>query len=389
MSELAERVRRACDHVRPVTIEEIRTTATRRRHRHRHRRRAAFAGMCSVLIFAVSGFAVSRGSAGTTVTVVPPAGSSSVAPLADTKLTPPGWSPVALGNVQISVPSGWLIEGPSFVCGFGEQGMVFINHAPALPTHMGCSLAPNVIEMGDATTVPLSDPQRSELNSIPVTEGAIHSGSTVTDVVRALGMEVDARGPLASSVIATLTHSPLSVVLASNVETVPAGWRTVNFGGLSFSTPADWQIRQTNLWAGCPDNNEANILVLSMAQEAPTASCPAPVDTAGSLAGSPGMVVGSGPVIGDSTPADVTCMSRNSLRICVERQTPMAGVVEVGLKLNLFTAQIAVPGQSALDQIEIGLTGTGITPLEIFDSLRADSTTPAPPLGPPPRPRRQ
>jgi hypothetical protein len=54
----------------------------------------------------------------------------------------------------------------------------------------------------------------------------------------------------------------------------------------------------------------------------------------------------------------------------VDPPPPPGGGLDPGHELNLLTAQLRVPGQTAIDQIEIGLTGTGITPLEIFDSMK-------------------
>jgi hypothetical protein len=46
------------------------------------------------------------------------------------------------------------------------------------------------------------------------------------------------------------------------------------------------------------------------------------------------------------------------------------GGFAAGHEVNLLTAQVTVPNHVTVDQIEIGLTGTGVTPLEIFDSMR-------------------
>jgi hypothetical protein len=42
-----------------------------------------------------------------------------VTQLADTALTPGGWSPPGLGTIQISVPSGWFVEDRGTICGGG------------------------------------------------------------------------------------------------------------------------------------------------------------------------------------------------------------------------------------------------------------------------------
>jgi hypothetical protein len=49
---------------------------------------------------------------------------------------------------------------------------------------------------------------------------------------------------------------------------------------------------------------------------------------------------------------------------------PSSGGFSPGHELNLLTAQVTVPHQAALDQVEIGLTGSGVLPLDVFDSIR-------------------
>ena len=293
-----------------------------------------------------------------------------VAPLPVTSLTPQGWSPVSLGDVQISVPSDWFIEDPEWICGGGVQGMVFINQTPTPPPGgMGCSLPPNVIEMSTAPSTAPSNSHRFVINSIPTAEGSMRSGSTSIEVVRALGMDVEASGPLAEQVMATLTHSPLSVVLNSSADSVPPSWQHVVFGGIRFAVPGDWTRRGTS-GGDCPGNIEANVLVLSTAQSLSASSCGGPPpETAVYLAANPGMELGSGPSI-QAAPPHATCLTRQGLRICVDPPPSPGGGFVPGQELNLLTAQVKVAGRSALDQIEIGLTGTGVTPLQILDSIR-------------------
>ncbi len=295
--------------------------------------------------------------------------SGHVAPLPNTSLTPQGWSPVSLGAIQISVPSDWFVEDPGFVCGGDVQGMVFVNLTPKLSPIAGC-IAPNVIEMGTASSraLTLATFHQTVINSIQVSEGTIGSGSSATRVVRALGIEIQAQGPLATQILATITHSPLSVVLRSSVNSVPADWRRVAFGGLRFSVPRSWTIREWTSWGGCPGNIESSVLVLSTAQTFSAPGCSGGPQTAGYLQGASGMVVGSGPVI-QPAPSDANCITRNTLRICIDPPPPPIGGIVPGHELSLLTAQVSVPAQRTVDQIEIGLTGTGIQPLQIFDSI--------------------
>jgi hypothetical protein len=289
--------------------------------------------------------------------------------LPDTALTPKGWSPLGLGAVQISVPSGWFIEDGGSICGEGVSE-VFIDQTPySSPTGIGCPLPNNVVELSTAATTPLAHSHRGTINSIPVTETKRSSGSTTTVIVRAIGMQLRAQGPLAARVVATLTHSPYSVVLGSSVSSVPAGWQHVVFGGMRFSVPGKWTMSRSTAWGGCPYNIEAGVLALSTAQVLSAPGCPSPPETAASLAAQPGMVLDAGPLVSHA-PADATCLRRNGLRICIDPAPPPVGGSAPGHEVNLLTAQVTVPNQVTVDQIEIGLTGIGVTPLEIFDSMR-------------------
>lgn len=292
-----------------------------------------------------------------------------VAPLPEAALTPTGWSPISLGAIQISVPSDWFIEDPGYTCGGTADGMVFINQTPTPPQNAGCPLTANVIELSTTRSVSLPDSNQKVINSIRVLERRQPGADSSAVTLLALGTEVYAQGPDAAQVIKTLTHSPLSVVLHSTVRSTPQGWRHVVFGGIRFAVPAQWDVHRESEWGGCPGNISPQILVLSTARSFFAPSCPAPPMTAGYLAVSQGMVLGSGPQVGP-VPRNASCLTRSTLRICIDPPpSPIGGFVP-GHQLNLLTAQVHVPGQLSTDQIEIGLEGTGMTPLRIFDSMR-------------------
>lgn len=291
------------------------------------------------------------------------------APLADTSATPKGWSPVAFESVQISVPSSWLIEDPGYSCGGGVSGMVFIAEAPHLPSSMGCSRPANIVTVASAGRSPVPHARSSVLNGVHVRIGWTRTGSTVTYAERGLGMDVTASGPLARTVLQTITHSPLSVVLGSVITGMPAGWRSVTFGGLRFSVPSTWRITRDSWWGGCPYDIAASVLRLSTAQSLSTPGCPPPPTTAGYEAAVPGMVVGAGPQATDYGVPDTRCVQRDALRICID-PPPLRGGLTPGRQLGLLTAEVFLPDQRRPDQVEIGLAGSGIAPLRILDSLR-------------------
>ena len=301
----------------------------------------------------------------------PAAESTHLTKLPDTALTPKGWSPLSLGAIQISVPSAWVSTDPGgIICGFGSS-YIFIDQTPYSPDSTPKCAAPiNVVELSSAAGAPLPHSRQVTLNSLRVAESKTSPGfSPVTETVRALGMQLIVKGPLAADVVKTLTRSPLSVVLGSSVNSVPSGWQHVAFGGIRFAVPRQWAINRSTSWGGCPSNIEADALVLSTARSELDPSCLSVPGTAGGLTAQPGMVLASGPLVSHA-PADATCLKRNGLRICVDPPPSPTEGEESGIELNLLTAQISVPNQSAVDQIEIGLTGTGVTPLQIFDSMQ-------------------
>jgi len=292
-----------------------------------------------------------------------------IAPLADTSLTPPGSSPLSLDSVQVSVPSSWFVEDPGYTCGDVQQGMVFINEPPGLPNDNGCKLPANVVELSTAPAKLPPGYHQTVINSVPAFERSTGSGRTLTETVRAVGTQVMAKGPLAPRVVATLTHSPLSVVLGSAVGSAPTGWRHVDFGGLSFSVPRQWAVQRVDWWGGCPFNIASGTLLLSTARYLSAPGCPLVPGTAGYLAGRPGMVLFAGPEV-PAAPADAKCLAHNHLRICIDPPPPSTGGFSPGHELNLLTAQVRVPHRATPDQVEIGLTGSGVLPLDVFDSIR-------------------
>ena len=345
------------------------------RARQRHRVRARL-GLATAAFLAASGgvigFIATSSSHNTVVHVgsaVSPSESNHVAPGPDVTLTPSGWSPLALGNVQISVPSSWFVEDPGIVCGGGAQGMVFIDEQPTVGGATDCALTPNVVSVAPSTSAGIPHAQTGVLNSIPVISGWSQTGSTKTVIVRALGYDVTASGPLADQVTRTLTYSPLSFVLNSDLTSTPSDWQPVTFGGMGFSVPAAWTVHRYSWWGGCPGNLPANTLELSTAQAISAPGCPPPLSTAGYDAGVPALIVGSGPAV--TADPGARCIDRNGLHICIDAPPDPTGGYEPGHGLNILTAQVSIPGQATLDQIEIGLSGDGSTALAIFDSLRA------------------
>ena len=249
--------------------------------------------------------------------------------------------------------------------------MVFINQSPSSPPNgAGCPLSHNVVELSTPMPGPLPESFRSSINSIPVFRRDVQSATDDYEVtVRALGIQVDARGPLDEEVVKTLTHSPLSVVLHSSSQSVPKDWRQVVFGGVRFRVPPGWSTHRETFWGGCPGNIAAG-LELSTAETLSNPGCPGPIQTAGYLAADQGMVLGSGPQVESVVPPRATCTSRHRLRICIDPPPTPDDGSSPGHQLNLLTAQVSVPRRASRDQLELGLSGSGVTQMRIFDSLR-------------------
>lgn len=301
------------------------------------------------------------------------------APLADPAATPKGWSPVQLGSIEVSVPSPWRLAYPGLSCGTNPRGQVFLQQHRTTAAGAKCTAA-EVVTIGSAPHQPLSDPQHLVVNGIPATRGQLRAPAGTVLAERALGMQVDARGPLASRVLGTLTHSPRSVVLHSTVTSAPPGWQRLRFGGLRFAVPRSWTLTREPGWPGCPSNIGAHLVALQRADSYAAGSCGGAFpSTAGEDAPRPGLVVAAGPAL-TAAPADATCLQRSTLRICVD-PPPSGGGQAPGHEPGLLTAQVTVAGRPHPDQVEIGLHGTGLQALEIFGSIAPSAPTSGSPTG--------
>ena len=341
----------------------------------RRRRKAAAAAVSAVVLVAALvgvGLPLLLNSSGRPAGPPTVGGPRKLAPLAEVSATPRGWSPVAYRGGQISVPSNWFVEiPPGITCGQHDPGRVFIAESARVPAEMGCGDADNVITIRAAAATAIPHAHTETINGVTVELGwSVHDDQT-TYLERGLGLDIGASGPLAHDVLATITHSPLSVVLNSSDLAAPATWRRVTFGGLQFAVPPQWRTEHVSWWGGCPSNLARDVLVLSTAQTLSTPGCPAPLSTAGYSAGMPGMVVGAGPQIHDGHLRGETCRTTNGVRICIDPSPLRAGYPQ-GRGLQILSASVYLPGQQQPDQIEIGLNGSGLTPAQIFDSIKPE-----------------
>lgn len=291
--------------------------------------------------------------------------------LANEGVAPAGWAPVPLTGVQVSVPAFWEVEPRGqAVCG-QFKGAVLLGMGLHLRP-LGCTQpfhVDNVVALhaGGAPAPP--NGKQVFIHGLRVTLASNYR--TGTEMAWVTGMIIAARGPLASTIIRTITHSPRSVVLGPYRASVPRAWRHVNFGGLSFSVPKRWATQRGSWIGGCPVNISPSTLVLSTAYSLSAPSCSPPPNTVGYMAERAGMLVFAGPKV-SATRAQLhgaTCPSHNGLRVCV-RPYQFEGGYSATNYPGLLTTEVYLPGRTRPDLVEIGLSGTGLTPLRIFDSLR-------------------
>ncbi len=291
--------------------------------------------------------------------------------LADVGITPAGWAAVPLTGIQVSVPASWQVEPPGeTVCG-RINGVVLLGRGLHLPER-GCTqrfAVANVVSLR-ATNGPAPSSGRQVLiHGLKVTLTSDHR--TETEFARVTGMTIAATGPLATTIVRTITHSPRSVVLGPYRVSVPRAWRHLAFGGLSFSVPKRWTTERVIWIGGCPFNIARSTLLLSGARSIFAPSCMPPPNTAGYMAARPGMKVfaGSKVLVTQAQLHGTECRSLNGLRVCVQPYR-LAGGYSATNYPGLLTADVYLPGRTRPDLVEIGLSGTGMTPLRIFDSLQ-------------------
>ena len=350
---------------RPATLA---AGLERRIHRARRRR------------LAISGTVAFAAAAAIAIPLALPRPASPVLPgmggghsrLSDPSRTPPGWTAIPYRGAQLSVPSSWVVQGPQgLICNVTTHGgMLLGRHSLAELRRLGCQLPATTVLMAPAPAG-LPRPEGLQINGIPVVR--------VSDAILAvpsLGVEVTAIGPKALQVLATLTRSVLSVVLAPGpTSRVPPDWRWHNVGGISFAVPGTWSMRRTDTWGDCavggPPTTFSGILLVSTA----TKSC-GTVGGRGGLAANwaqaLGVSVGYGPLataeVTDGSP--LRCMRQAGLRACIPAYS------DSGSSGNpLMLAVYPQGSQSEPVIVQVGLAGTGSIGRMILHSIRPASAT--------------
>jgi len=291
-----------------------------------------------------------------------------VSPLPDTALTPKGWAPFELGDVQVSVPGTWteLIGAacPGHISPDGRQA-----------DDPGCRTAYATMQPSSKKAVP--NARSSVVNGISVVLGKSGRGPSTIYIERALGVDIHAEGAIAQQILGTLTYSPLSVLLDSNVHGSSTGWRDITYDGLSFRVPRSLRVAGSVSTESC--TLYRNTLVLVSPKAANSDICGYGGTPGASVVQSEGFSavsvasVGTGPVnlflaktILESDP----CMTREQSKICFAPPAQQQFETVFGLGSDALSAFVFPPGKSAPISVEIGLPDSGLTALEILDSIR-------------------
>jgi len=299
------------------------------------------------------------------------AGPAAVA-LADVSVTPKGWAPVPYEHAQLSVPGAWLVETPQQQSCVSPQitGMIFAGEKPAIPKNFGCTVPPSVAWMLPAGKLPKGITHHKPtkvINGIPVYRVASAKGTTVY-LVPELGVRVGARGKSAAQVLATLTRSPLAVVVGRGRDaTTPAGWAEREFGGLWFATPRAWTVQHEDQWGTCGTGlNDGSLLLIDATKPPFYLPCPYQIPTAQADQAQPGLTVVTGKYAAKSVGETyASCQTRHGLRICLSSVTGQGGFLS-----GVLIFSVSRPKHPTAYFL-LGLSGSGASARAIFDSISA------------------
>ncbi|MFZ0666051.1 MAG: hypothetical protein WAM97_09865 [Acidimicrobiales bacterium] len=384
--ELTERITNMIDEsAPPLSVEQVvarsHAGAVKASRQLNPRLVFAFSAALVILIAAVVVVSVAVRSGNSNLS---PAGlgngvSGYLSPLPETSLTPAGWAPFEFGDVQVSVPGYWVETQ-------GEACLGPATTRGSTSEDPGCRLSSVTMKLSTKRAIP--DARSSVVNGIPVVVG--HSGSGVDTIYmeRALGVDVEAKGSIAQQILATITFSPRSVILGSDVHGTPATWRGINYHGLTFDVPSNWTIAGSGPTAEC--FIVADTVILDSEQSSSSGVCEGSsrigISGGGNpisqLAGVPGMSVSFSPTITPLTEdlfkeiiKSSQCLDRNGLKICIPPPAQQQFITLLATGSQTTMAYIFPSDGSTPVSFEIGLPESGVTALEILDSFRPAPTS--------------
>jgi hypothetical protein len=285
--------------------------------------------------------------------------------------TPAGWAPVPYESAQLSVPGSWLVESPQQLwCWPQADGMIFAGTRPGFPKGDGCALTASLAWIVPAGQIPKGIKDRrptAVIHGIPVYRLPAGKGS-VLYLVPELGVRVGARGKLAQRVLATLTRSPLSVVLRRGpAAPVPGSWTWRQFGGVWFATPRSWSVEREDQWETCGTGLvPGSLLLVDATKPSLPIPCPLQLPSAAAEQAQPGLTVVTGKYAAKSVGQTYShCQLRSGVRICLSSITGQGGMFSGVLVLS-----VSRPHHAATFFL-LGLSGSGASARAIFGSIRA------------------
>jgi hypothetical protein len=291
--------------------------------------------------------------------------------LSDASGRPSGWAPVPFRLAELSVPRSWLVQAPGqFFCGSQLPGMIFAGARPRSPPGTGCHLTTNRAWILPAGHIPPGIRHRrptAVIHGIAVYRLRSAPGS-VLYLAPGLRVRVGARGSLARRALATLTWSPLAVVLKhAPAGRVPASWARHRFGRVKFAVPDTWKVRHGNQWATCGTGIVPRSLLLVDATRPPLAlPCPFPYPTAAAEQARPGLTVVTGKYAAQSVAENFPgCQLRHRAQICLSSITGQGG-----FDSGVLIFSVSRPHQHAATFFLLGLSGSGAGARAIFASVR-------------------
>jgi hypothetical protein len=297
-----------------------------------------------------------------------------VLPTVATNLTPSGWIALPYGNIQISVPASWAIgvlDCPGLTQADGWvslDGITPTNPPTACPneTHF----PPNQVFIGPNSGPVLSTASVVTVNGFDAYVIA-NSDSGVSPAYEvpfpSLDTEIRLEGPMASSVLHSLTYSPRAVALAPGAAPpIPSSWHRIFFGGISAAVPKSWPVLSDQGWGGCLPTNPSLrhadvVLTTGTIEEAPPC---APFPAVGVEKATDGLLVDPGrygPTESETTTVE-SCIAENHLSVCPTSVD----------RYGVFVASIHLPGRGGAVVIEVGLAENGMTARTILRSLRLE-----------------
>jgi len=288
------------------------------------------------------------------------------APVVDQAVTPVGWLPVDVGDVQLSIPTSWQLVGQT-----GEEAC---GAAPGVLVFGGGRWCPNDPSPSGVPVVTISTISGSPTDhgdrSIVINGITVLTNSAGTNyAIPTLQAELTFAGPPQPSVLRTLTYSPRYVALAQGrVPTVPRSWRWISFARVRFAVPKAWYVSVDPHESPCASNDRLSVGGVSLVEGPADETVPVPLGPCGL----PGFVAipqilgveldqgawGEVPSL-FNPPQCVGSASVNELRLCI-RATP---------DLGLLIVQILSKGVAPVT-VKIGMAGSGTTGRILLHSLR-------------------